>query len=167
MSQLLAQSLSFGTNPLDAVEQMLMHHDIAYDRPVEEEVVAETPGHWCQHKLWYRWEEALGLLVFTCSLDVRVPKASRPKIYALLGELNEKLWLGHFEICSEDGAVMFRHSLLAKESVDVSNEQVDALLEIATTECDRFYPALQAVLWANKPIDEAIELAMFDTCGEA
>ena len=33
--------------------------------------------------------------------------------------------------------------------------------------CERYFPALQFVVWAGKPAREAMESAMFETAGEA
>ena len=40
-------------------------------------------------------------------------------------------------------------------------------LACAVTECERFYPAFQHVIWAGKTPSEAIEAAVFETAGEA
>jgi hypothetical protein len=40
-------------------------------------------------------------------------------------------------------------------------------MEIAVSECDRFYPAFQFVIWGGKSAAEAIGAAMLDTVGEA
>ena len=48
-----------------------------------------------------------------------------------------------------------------------SQESIDQLLDLATQEWDRFYPALQAVVWGGKQPKEALEIAMFETVAEA
>ena len=45
--------------------------------------------------------------------------------------------------------------------------QLEDLVDTAILECDRFYPALQLVVWGDRPVAEAIEAAMMDTVGEA
>lgn len=156
------------SNPLDEIEQLLLQRDIAHDRPIEDEIIGEVKGSWNHYKLWFRWEEALGVLMMSCSMDVQVTKtASKARIYPLLAELNEKLWLGHFEMSSEDGTIMFRYSVLAQDATDILPDQIEAIIDVAITECNRCYPALQSVLWGNSSVNEAITLAMFDTAGEA
>ena len=41
------------------------------------------------------------------------------------------------------------------------------LIEVAISECERFYPAFQFVLWGGKSAEEAIAAAMLETQGEA
>ena len=48
-----------------------------------------------------------------------------------------------------------------------SSEQVEDLVDIAVSECERFYPAFQLVIWGGKPAAEALAVAMIDPVGEA
>ena len=43
-----------------------------------------------------------------------------------------------------------------------SVEQIEDLVDIAISECERFYPAFQLVVWGGKPADEAIAAAMIE-----
>jgi hypothetical protein len=167
MPSLSAQLIATPFNPLDAVEDVMISRDLNFDRPVEEEIVGEIASLWGTLRLWYRWEEALGLMVFSCAMEGKIGPLQRSKIYPLLAAINEKIWLGHFDFASEEGAVIFRHSLMLGKSDEFFVEQIENLLEIATTECDRFYPALQAVIWGNQSPADALNLAMFETAGEA
>jgi len=79
------------------------------------------------------------------------------------------LWLGHFEMWSGSGLVVFRHSTIldGRESEGLSLEQAEAIAEAAVEECERFYPVFQFVLWGGKSPGEAISAALIDTHGEA
>lgn len=154
-------------NPLDLAEQLIMDRDWAFDRPIDEELLAEVTGHWCGYRIWFTWQQEMGVLIFSCSFDNKVPLHQRQLLYPLLSQVNEKLWLGHFELCSEEGALMFRHALLLRGGSGASTEQLEDLLDIAVTECDRFYPAFQSVIWGGKTEEEALAFALMDTVGEA
>ena len=154
-------------HPLDLVEEMLIERDMAYDRPDEDEIIAEINGEWSNLKFWYRWETNMQMFVFSCSPELRIPPAMRSRIYPALTAINEKIWLGHFDLISEDGSVIFRYSMLAQDPNIISQSLVESLQEIAVTECNRFYPVLQSALWGNQPIEEALAAAVFETCGEA
>ena len=41
------------------------------------------------------------------------------------------------------------------------------MVDIAITECERFYPAFQFVLWGGKTPADALEAAMLECRGEA
>lgn len=158
---------AISNNPLDLAEQLVMNRDWLFDRPVDEELVAEVQGIWCNYRIWFAWQEDLGALIFSCAYDTKIPEKSRTRVYPLLAAVNERMWLGHFDLGSEDGMVMFRHALLLRGDQKVTPEQIDDLLDIAQAECNRFYPAFQSVLWGGASITEALEIAMLDTVGEA
>lgn len=154
-------------NPLDIVETVIMDRDWVFDRPEDGELVAEASGQWCKFHLWFAWQEEAGGLTLACSLDAKFPPKLLPKIHTLLAIVNEKLWLGHFTLESEDMSVSFRHSLLIREGAETTAEQLGDLLDIAIEECERFYPALQSVIWGGKDPAEALAIAMFETVAEA
>jgi hypothetical protein len=54
-----------------------------------------------------------------------------------------------------------------REGMAASGELIEDLIDIATTECDRFYPAFQFVIWGGKSAGDAIVAAMLETEGEA
>ena len=63
---------------------------------------------------------------------------------------NEKLWLGHFDLWSDEGLPVFRHAVLFRDGTGASGELIEDLVDIAVSECERFYPAFQFVIWGGK-----------------
>ena len=168
MSAVQLADFSFpSNNPLDLAEQLIIDRDWLCDRPVDEELVAEVQGAWCNFRIWFAWQPDLNALMFTCAYDMKIAPHARPKIHPLLAAINERMWLGHFDIGAEDGVVMFRHGLLLRGSKQVPSEQFEDLIDIAISECNRFYPAFQSVLWGGLGIEEALAVALLDTVGEA
>jgi hypothetical protein len=154
-------------NPLDIAELVIMDRDWAFDRPADGELVAEVTGSWCKYHIWFTWQEDSGGLTLSCAFDTKFSKPAIGKIYSLLALVNEKLWLGHFILCMEDSSIVFRHSLLLREGAGTTAEHLQELLDIAISECERFYPAFQSVVWGGKTPAEAIEIALFETIAEA
>ncbi len=154
-------------NPIDLAEQVMMDRDWAFDRSTEEELVAEVVGVWCNYRIWLNWNEQVNALVCTCALDTKLPKHQRAKIYPLLAQVNERIWIGHFNLLAQDGTVVFQYSHLLHGDAAYSAEPIDQILDIAVQECERFYPAFQAVVWGGKTAEEAMGVALFDTVGEA
>ena len=60
-----------------------------------------------------------------------------------------------------------RRALLLRGGQGVSAEQFEDLLDIAMSECNRFYPAFQSVLWGGSTVEAALDIALLDTVGEA
>jgi len=163
----LPQTDTTASNPLDLVEQLAIAQDWPFHRQSEEELAAEINGHWCNYKLWFAWHPEMGVMHLSCALDMKVPNKKREPLHSLLAMANEKLWLGHFDFCSEENLPVFRHALLLREGVGVSGELLEDLVDIAITECERFYPAFQFVIWGGKRPAEALKAAMLETEGEA
>jgi len=154
-------------NPLDVVEQFVAANDWSYDRRNDEELAVEVPGKWCDYSLYFAWRQDAGALHFTCAFDMRVQSAKRRETNDLLARVNDRLWLGHFAVWSDEGVPMFRHAVLLRGHGGASMEQIEDLVDIALSECERFYPAFQFVLWGGKSADDAIAAALLDTVGEA
>ena len=154
-------------NPLDLVEKLAVANDWPFHRQTDEELAAEIAGQWCHYKLWFAWHPELGVMHLSCALDMKVPAKKRTPVYALLAMANEKLWLGHFDLWSEEGLPVFRHAVLFREGIGASSELIEDLVDIAVSECERFYPAFQFVIWGGKDPAEAITAALLETEGEA
>src|SRR4051794_5896770 len=154
-------------NPIDLVEEIVLANDWAHDRASEEELVVEISGRWCDYRLYFLWQEELSALHFSCGFDLRVPKRRRAAFYELLALTNEKLWLGHFDLAAGEATPAFRYAVLLRGIGAASSEQVEDLVDIALTECERFYPAFQLMIWGGKTPEDAIAAAMIDPVGEA
>ena len=154
-------------NPLDVVEQIVSANEWEFDRRNDAEMAAEAPGKWCDYGLYFNWSSEISAMHFTCAFDLKVPEKRRPVLYELLAQANERLWIGHFGMDSEDGMPVFRHSVLLRGAPGASAESLEDMVDIAITECERFFPAFQLVLWGGKPAAEALQAAMLDCVGEA
>ena len=68
---------------------------------------------------------------------------------------------------ADDGMPLFRHALLLRGTPGASSESLEDLVDIAITECERFFPAFQFVLWGGKSPRDALDAAMLECVGEA
>ena len=48
--------------------------------------------------------------------------------------------------------------IAAEKARGATPEQLEDLLDIAMTECNRFYPAFQSVLWGGNTVEEALDV---------
>lgn len=158
---------SSGPNPIDLLEEMVVANEWRFDRVTDAELVVEVAGKWCEYRMYFIWQEDLGAIYFTCLFDVKIPEHKHSASTDLLALINEKLWLGHFDLSSEDLFPMFRHTVLLRGADGPTVEQLEDLVDIAYSECERFYPAFQFVIWGGKAPREALEAAMLETVGEA
>jgi hypothetical protein len=154
-------------NPLDIVEQVISSNDWIFDRRSDCEIAAEVPGRWCDYGLYFSWSHDIAVMHFSCAFDLKAPEKRRGALYELLARANEKLWIGHFGMDPDDGMPVFRHSVLLRGVTSASAESVEDMVDIAVTECERFFPAFQFVLWGGRTPDDALAAAMLECIGEA
>lgn len=167
MTALTGGSGDAALNPIDLMEQIVSAHGFPSDRQSDDDLAAEVVGRWCDYRVFVSWHDEVRALLFACAFDMRVPGGSRRRVQELLSMINEKLLVGHFDMWSDDGLPVFRHSMLMRGQRGATAEQLEDLLDIALTECERFYPAFQFVVWGGKTAVEAIEAAVLETVGEA
>ena len=154
------------SNPIDLLERLATAHGWAIDRTNSDEVSMVVGGSWADYHLSLNWRDDLEALHLACAFDFKVPENRLNEMYRLIAQINEQLWLGHFDLWTQEGLVMFRHALLLNGSV-ATPEQCEAMLRAALEASERYYQAFQFVVWAGKESREALTSAMFQTEGHA
>jgi hypothetical protein len=167
MSAVAVDPTTTTRNPLDLVEEIVTANEWPFDRASDDQMIVEIAGRWCDYRLYFVWQEEVSAMQFSCQLDMKVPSARWPDARDLLAEINGRMWLGHFDVCSDEHTPMFRQTTLLRGARAASVEQLEDLVEIAVTECERFYPAFQFVISDGKTATEAVSAAILDTMGEA
>ena len=153
--------------PMDVLAALFDARGWPLDTVADDELGGEIQGAWIKYQLRAVLRPQDGVLQLICLPDIRVAKPQLPQAYELMSLVNEQVWLGHFDIWSQGGVVVYRHGALLADDGLLSIGQAQALIENAVDECDRFYPAFQFVLWGNKNPADALEAAMIDAAGEA
>ena len=154
-------------NPVDVVEHVAALKDWSFERSGDDEIAIAVSGRWTDYHLSFTWMNEIEALHLACAFDCRVPERRRAEVLALIAQVNEQLWVGHFDLWTRDGVIMFRHALILAGGLAPSGRQCEVALEAALDACERYYQAFQFVVWAGKPAREAIDAAMFETAGEA
>lgn len=153
-------------NPVDMVEQIATIRDWAFERSATDELTLSVAGTWCDYNISLNWREDLEALHLASAFDFRATNARLPEVYRLMANINEQLWLGHFDLWRQDGMIIYRNGLLlagAKTHVG----QCEGLLTAALEACERYYQSFQFVLWAGKSAEEALAATMLETQGNA
>jgi hypothetical protein len=153
-------------NPLDSIEEVLAVNNWDFARPNDEEIAVQAPGLWCDFSIFFSWSEERRVLNFSCALDMRVDPESMGGLFELVAKLNSRLWIGHFSIWIDEGVIMFKHTVHC-ENGHIDIEQIQYLVELVRTECDRHYAAFRFLLLDGNSPDDAINLSFLDTEGEA
>jgi hypothetical protein len=98
---------------------------------------------------------------------LQAPTSRRAEAVRLAGLINENLWLGHFDVWSDDGTIIFRHAMPMIGREEISIGEIQAMLAAALDAADRFQPAFHFLILGGLDADSASQSALFETCGEA
>jgi hypothetical protein len=153
--------------PVDMLASLFEARGWHYEFVSEDEITGEVQGSWANYQLQAIWRPEDHVLQILCLPDIRMTDDKRPAMFEALALINEQLWLGHFDVWSNGGVILYRHGLMLGDEGLLSPGQAQLAVEAAIEECDRFYPVFQFILWGDKTPAEAIAAAMVDAVGEA
>lgn len=153
--------------PVEMLASLFEARDWPYEYNGEDEISAEVKGAWATYQFQAIWRTEDRVLQLLCLPDIRVADGKRAAVFEALALINEQLWLGHFDVWSNGGVVLYRHGLMLGEDGLLGPGQAQMVVEAAIEECDRFYPVFQFILWGDKTPAEALAAAMVDAAGEA
>ena len=154
-------------NPIDIIEDVIHSKKWAFSRADDYELVAEIESQWCQYRLYFTWSENINAMSFTITFDLCFPKSKFNKAYELLGLINEKLWIGHFDITNKNGIPAYRHTVFSSSNNDLLHKKLEDLLDIGIYECEKYYPSFQQVFFEDITPKEALKFNYFEVIGRA
>lgn len=154
------------SNPVDMVEKIATINDWSYERTAEDELTLIVTGSWTDYHVSLNWRDDLETLHLASAFDMKTRPEKLNEMYRLIGTINEQLWLGHFDLWSREGLMMFRQGLMLN-GAEPTSAQCEALLHAGLDACERYYQAFQFVVWAGKSAPEALATTMFETAGQA
>jgi len=158
---------NFVLNPIDIVEDVIHGKKWSFSRSDDYELVAEIASQWCQYRLYFTWSEQIRAISFTVTFDIKFPQSKYRSAHELLALINEKLWIGHFDITKKNGIPAYRHTVLSLPENEMLQHQLEDLVDIAIYECEKYYPAFQLVLFDDSLPSSALSVSTFDTIGSA
>lgn len=153
--------------PVDMLAALFEARGWAYESVGPDEMSGEIQGSWAKYQLRGIWRTEDNVLQLICLPDIRVTDEKRAAAHELLAMVNEQMWLGHFDVWTNGGVLLYRHGAMLGDDGLLSLKQAQQLVETAIEECDRFYPAFQFVLWGDKSPRDALDNALVDAAGEA
>ena len=154
-------------NPLDRVERLAESRRWPLDRTSEDEVVMSVAGGWCNLTLSLSWRDDLETLQAACALDLKVPEARQTEVMRLICFINGQLLHGHFDFWAKEGTILFRDNLILSGGAEANDAQCDSMIRSGLDNCQRYFPAIQFVIWAGYSAEKALGNALLETHGEA
>jgi len=154
-------------DPLEVVERVLTAENLTFDRTDDGDLAFSLTGDWKDYELWFAWRPEADCLQLCLSIDLKAASALRPAAHELINLINQRVWLGHFEIWAEDGEIVFRHAMALPDGERPSMAQTASMIDAAMEAADRFYPAFDFLITGAKTPQEAMAACMFETVGQA
>ena len=164
---LLEGTFDSRNSPLEVIEEIAATHDWSFERSGEDEITIVTQGAWTDYQLSFTWMNEIEALHLACAFDIKVPEARALEVMRLLSLINEQMLFGHFDLWEQEGAIMFRQSLLLAGGVEPSSQQVEVLLSSALEACECYFQAFQFVVWSGTSAKDALAGVLFETHGNA
>jgi hypothetical protein len=154
-------------DPLDVVERVLAAENLSFDRTDDGDLAFALTGDWKDFELWFAWRPEADCLQLCLSVDLKAGKRLRHAAHGLINLINQRVWLGHFEVWADDGEIVFRHALSLPDGERPSMAQTASMIDAAMEAADRFYPAFDFLISGGKSPEEAMAACMFETVGHA
>lgn len=156
-------------NPITIFEEIVNEQNWTIDpRSNESSLTFTVKGKVAAYTIHMEWQEEFSALLFACVIEMDV--AEKHKIHAaeVLAQLNESLWLGHFDFSTEGVLPTFRHTMLLRGiPPQVSAELMADLVDLAVAECDRFHSTFKMLKAGDIRTRDTLSAAVFETIGEA
>ena len=155
-------------DPMDTVEAVISSDDrFMCERAEDGDIHFSFKCSWGETAGYFSYREELPALLFTLGFDIQAPASRRTEATMLASAINENLWLGHFDVWSDDGTIIFRHAMPMIGRSYISVGEVQAMLAAALDAADRFQPAFHYLILAGMSSEDASRAALFETVGAA
>ena len=154
-------------HPIDLVEHVAEHHAWEFDRIHDDQIAMAVEAQWRTYSItlaWSAYDETLRLI---CTFEMEPPAHRMQALYEALNTINDQCWAGAFTWWGEQNMMVYRYGLVLAGGQMAGPEQVDTMIHAAVMACERYYPAIQLVTWAERSPAEAIEVAICEAYGTA
>ncbi|SEP87065.1 YbjN domain-containing protein [Thalassovita taeanensis] len=161
------QFLQEDLHPIDIVEYIAEHHDWEFDRVADDQIAMAVEAQWRTYSItlaWSAYDETLRLI---CTFEMEPPEERLPALYETLNAVNDQCWAGAFTYWAEQKMMVYRYGLVLAGGQVASPEQIDTMINAAVMSAERYYPALQLVVWGNRTPKDAIQVAIAEAYGRA
>jgi hypothetical protein len=133
-----------------------------------DELMVQVTGKTGTYRLFFLWQEDMSALQFCCQYDMIVPAANRDAATRALTDLNEGLWMGHFDIPRQTNIPSFRQTCLFRgASRGEASDHIEDLVDISLAQCERYYPMFHFLSQSGELDEQNLSLAVMETAGQS
>ena len=154
-------------HPIDIVETLAENNAWDFDRIAEDQIAMAVEGQWRTYSITLAWSSCEETLRLICTFEMEPPEEKMPSIYEALNLINDQCWAGAFTWWAEQNMMVYRYGLVLAGDQSAGPDQIDTMIHAAVSSCERYYPALQLVTWADRTPAEALNVAIGEAYGRA
>ena len=161
------QYLEEDLHPIDIVEHLAEHHDWDFDRIGDDQIAMAVEGQWRTYSITLAWSNYDETLRMVCSFEMEPPAERETELYELLNKMNDQCWAGAFTYWANQKLMVYRYGLVLAGGQTASPEQIDTMITAAVLSAERYYPAIQLLVWGGRSPKDAMQVAIAEAYGRA
>jgi len=154
-------------HPIDIVEHIAEHHDWDFDRIGDDQIAMAVEGQWRTYSITLAWSGYDETLRLVCTFEMDPPEDQLGGLYELLNAMNDQCWAGAFTYWGEQKLMVYRYGLVLAGGQVASPEQIDTMINAAVLSAERYYPAIQLLVWGGRSPHDAMQAAIAEAYGRA
>lgn len=154
-------------HPIDIVEHLAAYNEWDFDRIADDQIAMAVEGQWRTYSITLAWSNYDETLRMVCTFEMEPPEEKLPGLYELLNHVNDQCWAGAFTYWAEQKLMVYRYGLVLSGGQIASAEQIDTMIGAAVMSAERYYPALQMLVWGDRTPIEAMKVAIAEAYGRA
>ncbi|MDP5219239.1 YbjN domain-containing protein [Ruegeria sp. 2205SS24-7] len=161
------QYLEEDIHPIDIVEHIAEHHDWDFDRIGDDQIAMAVEGQWRTYSITLAWSGYDETLRMVCTFEMEPPEEKLPQLYELINAMNDQCWAGAFTYWGGQKLMVYRYGLVLAGGQVASPEQIDTMINAAVLSAERYYPAIQLMVYGDRSPADAMQVAIAEAYGRA
>ncbi|MEM8731594.1 MAG: YbjN domain-containing protein [Pseudomonadota bacterium] len=154
-------------HPIDIVEHLAEHNDWDFDRIGDDQIAMAVEGQWRTYSITLAWSNYDETLRMVCTFEMEPPEERQHDLYELLNAINDQCWTGSFTFWAAQKLMVYRYGLVLTGGQAATAEQIDTLITAAVLNAERYYPAMQLLVWGDRSPTDALQVAIAEAYGRA
>ena len=154
-------------HPIDIDEHIAEHHEWDFDRIADDQIAMTVEGQWRTYSITLAWSGFDETLRLICTFEMQPPKEKQGALFEVLNSINDQCWAGAFTFWQDHSLMVYRYGLVLSGGQIASPEQIDTMISSAVGSAERYYPALQLVVYGDQTPKQALQVAIAEAYGRA
>ena len=146
---------------------LAMKNKLSFSRLNNNEIFLSMRGKIKEYNISVILKSDYDMIYFSCDIGLTVPEEKYVAITDALVKVNERIWVGHFDLISTEKILVYSLTIPYISLFSADEEVIDSILQLILNECDRFYDYFYMVI-ENKELSElSVGTLFLESAGEA